>query len=96
MARVLFTPNIQRHITCPPAEVAGLTVAEVLEAVFAANERARGYVLDDQGALRKHMAVFINGELVRDRARLSDPVPPDAEVFVLQALSGGLFSRITE
>jgi hypothetical protein len=89
MARVLFTPNIQRHVPCPPAEVAGRTVAEVLTAVFAVNERARGYVLDDQGALRKHMAVFVNGELIRDRLRLTDLVPPDGEVFVLQALSGG-------
>jgi hypothetical protein len=89
MAHVLFTPNIQRHVTCPPAEVTGRTVAELLEAVFATNERARGYVLDDQGALRKHMAIFINGELIRDRVLLTDPVPPDGEVFVLQALSGG-------
>ena len=35
MARVIFTPNIQRHVACPPAEVAGATVREVLDAVFA-------------------------------------------------------------
>jgi hypothetical protein len=66
MVRVCFTANIQRHIACPPAQVAGRTVAEVLDAVFARNEQARGYVLDDQGALRKHMAVFVNGELIHD------------------------------
>jgi molybdopterin synthase sulfur carrier subunit len=89
MAKVIFTPNLQRHLACPPVEVAGGTVREVLEAVFAGNEQARGYVLDDQAALRKHMTIFVNGTRIRDRDRLSDPVPADGEVYVLQALSGG-------
>jgi molybdopterin synthase sulfur carrier subunit len=89
MAKVIFTPNLQRHLACPPVEASGGTVREVLEAVFAGNEQARGYVLDDQAALRKHMTIFVNGTRIRDRDRLSDPVPADAEVYILQALSGG-------
>lgn len=89
MVLVRFTQNIQRHVPCPPAEVEGSTVKEVLERVFALNEPARGYVLDDQGALRKHMAVFVNGEQVRDRDGLSDAVPPNGKIDVMQALSGG-------
>lgn len=89
MARVTFTPNLQRHVACPAMEAPGGTVREVLEAVFAANPQARGYVLDDQAGLRRHMAVFVNGAQVRDRARLSDQVPAGAEVYVMQALSGG-------
>jgi hypothetical protein len=89
MARVVFTQNLQRHVACPPAQAAGATVREVLDAVFAGNARARGYVLDEQGALRKHMIIFVNGDQLRDRVHLSDPVPPDGEVYVLQALSGG-------
>lgn len=89
MARVTFTSFLQRHVACPPARVSGRTVRAVLEAVFAANERVRGYVVDEQGALRKHMIVFIDGEQVQDRQGLSDPVPDDAEIYVAQALSGG-------
>ncbi len=89
MARVVFTQNIQRHVSCLPADVPGRTVRELLDAVFASNEQARGYVLDEQGALRKHMIVFINGEQVHDRVGLSDPVPDHGEVYVMQALSGG-------
>jgi len=89
MPRVSFTGNLQRHVPCPTADVSGGTVRDVLDAVFAANPRARGYVLDEHGALRHHMAVFVNGVQIHDRVRLSDPVPPDAEVYVLQALSGG-------
>ena len=89
MAKVAFTQNIQRHVACPETEVAGATVGEVLEAVFAGNPRARGYVLDDQGGLRRHMTVFVDGVMVRDRVRLGDPVRPDSSVWVFQALSGG-------
>ncbi|MBK8173924.1 MAG: MoaD/ThiS family protein [Rhodospirillales bacterium] len=89
MARIEFTTNLQRHIACPEADVAGNTVREVLEGVFARNPRARGYVLDDQAALRKHMNIFVDGEVIRDRAGLSDAVTENSCIFVFQALSGG-------
>lgn len=88
MARVTFTENIQRHVACPPTETAGATVREVLDNVFT-NPQARSYVLDDQAGLRKHMSVFVDGQLIRDRATLSDPVGARSSVYVFQALSGG-------
>jgi hypothetical protein len=86
---VVFTRNLQRHVACPPATVDGSTVAEVLEAVFATNDRLRGYIVDERGALRKHMVVFVDGCQVVDRSTLSDAVDADGEVYVMQALSGG-------
>lgn len=65
------------------------TVRRVLDAVFESNPRVRAYVLDDQGALRKHMAVFIDGKQIQDRVTLSDPVHPSSELYIMQALSGG-------
>jgi molybdopterin synthase sulfur carrier subunit len=89
MPRVSFTPNIQRHVSCPPTQVQGETVRQVLDAVFEGNPRARGYVLDDQGAVRPHMVVFVDGRQMRDRQHLSDPVQPGGEIYVAQAISGG-------
>ena len=89
VATVRFTESIQRHVQCPTREVAGATLREVLEGYFAENERARGYVLDDQGALRKHMAIFIDGRQVRDRSALTDPVDWTAVIDLIQSLSGG-------
>ena len=89
MPRVVFTPNLQRHVACPPVDAPGATVREVLEHVFAANERARGYVLDDQGELRPNMVIFVDGTQMKDREGLSDLVAPGGEVYVMQALSGG-------
>lgn len=89
MPVVTFTQNLQRHLAAPAREVAGGTVREALDEVFRANPRLRGYVLDDQGRLRQHVVVFVDGELIEDRSRLTDPVHPASELFVMQALSGG-------
>ncbi len=89
MATVVFTQNLRRHVECPTEVVDGESVRAVLEAVFAANPRLRGYVLDDQGALRHHMMVFVDGEPITDRSGLADPVRATSEVYVMQALSGG-------
>lgn len=89
MPRIAFTENIQRHLPCPPTEVAADTVRAALEAVFTPNPAARSYVLDDQGALRRHMVIFVNGRPIADRIGLSDAVAPDATIHVMQALSGG-------
>jgi hypothetical protein len=76
-------------VTCPPAVVHGASVREVLDTVFADNPQLAGYIVDDQGALRKHIAVFIDGKVIEDRERQSDSVGEDSEIYVLQALSGG-------
>jgi hypothetical protein len=57
--------------------------------VFEARPTLRGYVLDDQGALRRHVAVYIRGAAVRDRVKLSDPIGPNDDIYVFQALTGG-------
>ncbi len=90
MPHVHFTSNLERHLAVPSHEVAGATVAEALAVVFAANPRLRGYLLDDQGRLRRHVNVFVDGAPIVDRDRLSDPVASGGEIFVFQALSGGL------
>jgi hypothetical protein len=89
MPRVAFTRNLQRHVACPPCAVAGGTVRESLEGAFALYPKLRGYVLDEHGALRFHMAVYVDGVPVTDRHGLSDSVPESGEIFVMQALSGG-------
>jgi hypothetical protein len=89
MATVVFTHNLERHVDCPTVTTDAATVRDALEAAFVKSPRVRGYVLDEQGALRKHMVVFVDGRQIQDRATLSDPVGQDSEVYVMQALSGG-------
>ena len=89
MPTVSFTSALRRFLPAPTTDVAGGTVGEALGAVFASHPALRGYVLDDQGALRRHVAVYVNGQPLRDRIGLADPVGPRDEIYVFQALSGG-------
>ena len=86
---MVFTKNLQRHVPCPPTTAPGTTVKEVLDYIFNDIPRLRGYVVNERGAVRKHMTIFLDGELITDRRTLSDPVKENSEIFVMQALSGG-------
>ena len=80
-----FFPALENRTISVPAG----SVAEVLRAV---NDIAPGftnYVLDERGALRRHVKLSINDTLVVDRQALSDRVPEDGTVYIFQALSGG-------
>jgi sulfur-carrier protein len=89
MPRVVFTSNLQRHVACPEREVSAETVGQALAAVFAEMPNARDYILDEQGHVRKHVHIYVDGRRIADRERLSDAVGPKSEIYVLQALSGG-------
>ena len=97
MAKVVLASALARWLPDaadrPPGEVAldveGASVGEVLGGVFARFPALRGYVVDDQGAVRHHVAVFVDGDAIRDKRHLVQPVGARAEVYVMQALSGG-------
>ena len=89
MPTVRFTRNIQRHVACPTEEASGGTIREVLDSYFQLHPQARGYVLDDQGKLRQHMAIFIDGAQMLDRDDLGEAVPANSTLDLVQALSGG-------
>ena len=89
MATVTFPQVLQRHVACPPVEVAAATLRQALEAAFAIHPRVRAYLLDDAGALRPHVAVFVDGAVATDRTKLGQRIASQARIEVLQALSGG-------
>jgi sulfur carrier protein ThiS len=89
MAEVVFAKAFRRHVDCPDGEVAGSTVGAVLGRYFELHPLVRTYVLDEVGAVRKHVAVFVDGDLISDRTALTDAVTPTSRIHVFQALSGG-------
>ena len=89
MATLTFTANLLRHVESPSAQVQGGTIGEVLQTYFASHPQVRGYVVDDQGEFRKHVAVFLNGEMIHHRVAKTTAVSPADGIFVAQALSGG-------
>ncbi|WP_298868743.1 MoaD/ThiS family protein [uncultured Gimesia sp.] len=89
MPRVVFTANLERHLSCPETIVSGDSVREALDAVFETHQQLKSYVLDDQSRLRQHMVIFVDGKTIIDRVHLSDAISENSEIYVMQALSGG-------
>ena len=65
--------------------IEGDSVAALLRELEREHPATCGWILDERGAVRRHIAVFVNGEL-RDA---DTPVAPEDKVDVLPALSGG-------
>ena len=84
-----FTPNLRRHVDCPTEELAAGTLAQCLNDYFSRWPDVKGFILDDQGQVRHHVKILIDGRNVQDRARLSDTLAPSSRIHVFQALSGG-------
>lgn len=89
MPIVSFAPHLQRHVPCPSQRVSAMTLGDALREAFVAAPAIERYVLDEQGHVRKHVAIFINNEMIASRRDLSVPVATDDTIMVIQALSGG-------
>lgn len=89
MVEIEFAKAFRRHVECPGASVEAASVGDALEAYFGEHPAVRTYVLDDAGAVRKHVAIFRNDDLIVDRTELSDAVADGDRIHVFQALSGG-------
>jgi hypothetical protein len=89
MAEIHFTSHLRTLVTDGPLSAEGATVGEALAKVLAAQPHVRGYVLDDRGALRKHVCIFADGERLAHEGALGRRIGPDTKIYVMQALSGG-------
>jgi len=89
MPTVEFAPALTRHIACAPQAVEAATLRAALDSAFLAAPALRSYVLDEQGAVRKHVAVFINARMIASRSELDIALQPRDKVMVIQALTGG-------
>ena len=90
MAYVRFTKNLSRLFPgLDSTQVDAATVGETIRFLERDHPRLTTYLTDEQGALRRHVNVFVRGALVRDRQELSDAVAEDDEVYIVQSLSGG-------
>ncbi|GAA4673712.1 MoaD/ThiS family protein [Nocardioides nanhaiensis] len=84
-------PTILRTYTGGESEVSatGATLAEVLDDLDASYPGIRARVLDDNGALRRFVNVYVGNEDVRFLENLETPTPEGAQVSVIPAVAGG-------
>jgi hypothetical protein len=70
-------------------DLPGKSIGEALEALFVRHPTLRGYVLDERGAVRRHVALFVDGDALQPKSDLARPLREGSELYVMQALSGG-------
>ncbi len=90
MATVKFTYALKRFFPdLDEMTASGNTLAEVFNEVESSYPKVRSYLIDEQGSLRGHVNIFIDGNMIEDRDGLTDRFSPNSEIYVMQALSGG-------
>jgi molybdopterin converting factor small subunit len=82
-------------IELPLAAETRITAAEVIEALAREHPGIRDRVLDEQGELRRHVNLFIDGENARFMGGLAARVGSDSDMWIHPALSGGAHVRAT-
>jgi sulfur-carrier protein len=86
---VEFAPALTRHVACAPQRVTAPNLRIALDEALRAAPPLRSYVLDEQGAVRKHVAIFVNAQMIASRTQLDLPLADGDKVLVVQALTGG-------
>jgi len=90
MAHVRFTAALKRFFpSITEMEAAGGTVKEILDQINQKHPGILQYLVDEHGALRNHVNIYLQGSLIHDRILLLDSVNAKDEILIFQALSGG-------
>lgn len=91
--RIVFGSGVSRCVPGAGSEIAldaaAPTLRAALEHAFATHPALRGYVLDERGVVRHHVAIFVDSHAISDKSALDVPLRDSSEVHVMQALSGG-------
>ncbi len=86
MPKVILTGSIRQHAGGLGAvEVGGETAAAAIKALEAAYPGLRGWIVDERGALRRHVRLFLRQGAVA----LDAPIGPNDELHIIAAISGG-------
>jgi len=90
MPKIELTSQLAKLAECPAVQqIDGQTLAAALEELFDQHAALRTALLDDNGAVHAHLALFVDGQMIAERGQWDVPVNADSEVFVMQAISGG-------
>ncbi len=90
MPIIKFTNALKRFFpTLSETTIPANSLPQVLEELEKQYPGLRNYIVDEQGVLRKHVNIFIDGDLIHDRDKLSDSFTERSEIYIMQALSGG-------
>jgi molybdopterin synthase sulfur carrier subunit len=87
LAKIVFTAHLREVAPQEAIDADGATIGAALDTIWLRYPRLRGYVVDEQGALRKHIAIFLDGKLLKSPLRAR--IRRESHIHIMQALSGG-------
>ena len=64
-------------------------VADALSALYSLYPGVRDRVITEQGQVREHINIFVGDESIRYTGGLATPLPPNSEISIVPAVSGG-------
>jgi molybdopterin synthase sulfur carrier subunit len=84
-------PTILRTYTSGESEVSaeGATLAEVIDDLESNFSGIKARILDDQGAIRRFVNVYVGNDDVRFLENLETKTPDGTQVSVIPAVAGG-------
>jgi sulfur-carrier protein len=86
MPRVILSGSAQQQVGGLGAvDIAGDTAAAVIRALEASYPALRGWIVDERGALRRHVKLFLGGVAIS----LDERIGPNDELHIVAAISGG-------
>ena len=86
MPRVMLSGSVQQQVGgLSTVEVAGDTAREVIRALEVTYPSLRGWIVDERGALRRHVKLFLGGVAIS----LEKRIDPKDELHIVAAISGG-------
>ncbi len=91
MAHVKFTRHLVRFFPTlgNTVEVNGRIVADIISELDQQYPGLAAYIVNERGVLRRHVNIFVGGDLIKDRETLQDSVQDNEQIYIFQALSGG-------
>lgn len=90
MAKIDFTSALKRFFpNIKQTNISATSLPELLDKLEAQHPGIKDYIVEEDGSLRKHINIFVDGQLISDRQQLSDPIKEEDEILIFQALSGG-------
>jgi sulfur-carrier protein len=89
LVKVTLTANLQKYYPQAKFDMSASSVKDLLKKMDEVRPYFSAYILEDNGAIRKHVNIFINGEVVRDKSHVEIPLEAGTQVHIMQALSGG-------
>jgi molybdopterin converting factor small subunit len=86
MPKVILTGSIRQHVGgLGVVEVGGDTAGAVVSTLEASYPALRGWIVDERGALRRHVKLYFGQGTVS----LDTPIGPNDELHIFAAISGG-------